>query len=198
MTIVREGSDLTLVNSVRLSPEGEAELEALGNVKHLVRIGAFHGADDPYYLHRYGTELWAPPKMRHAPGIATSHELVPGHAPLARAGVFVFEKGKRPEAALLLGQDGGILITTDSYQNWTTFEGCSLIAKLMTRAMGFGPAVIGGPWTKAMGRGVREDFERLRTQPFRHLIPGHGTVLRDAAKERLDHAILRRFGEPPA
>ena len=46
MIVVREGSDLTLINAVRLTPEGEAELEALGTVRHLVKIGAFHDADD--------------------------------------------------------------------------------------------------------------------------------------------------------
>src|SRR5688572_6827527 len=52
MTVVRQGDELTIINSVRLTPDGEAELEKLGRVKHVVRIGAFHGADDPYYVDR--------------------------------------------------------------------------------------------------------------------------------------------------
>jgi hypothetical protein len=45
-----------------------------------------------------------------------------------------------------------------------------------------------------MGSSVRSDFDRLRQRSFRHLIPGHGTILRDAAKEGLDRAIEDRFG----
>jgi hypothetical protein len=46
MVVVRQGGELTLVNSVRLNDEGEAELEKLGPVRHLVRLGFAHGADE--------------------------------------------------------------------------------------------------------------------------------------------------------
>ena len=49
MIVLREGDALTLVNSVRLSPEGERALDRLGTVRHLVRLGFFHTRDDPYY-----------------------------------------------------------------------------------------------------------------------------------------------------
>ena len=44
------------------------------------------------------------------------------------------------------------MITCDSVQNWPDTRGCSLPAKLVTRAMGFTrrPAQIGGPWRKFM------------------------------------------------
>lgn len=194
MTIVRQAGELTLVNSVRLSPAGEAQLEALGKVKHVVRIGAFHGADDPWFVHRFGATLWAPPGTRHKGEVATDRELVPGQSPIEGSTVFAFERAKRPEAALLLDREGGILLTCDSYQHWTTFAGCSLLGKVMMKAMGFGPTLVGGPWVKAMGPDVRADFGRLVDVPFRHLAPAHGTVLRDAAKEGLHAAVAHRFG----
>jgi hypothetical protein len=46
MTIVRDGDELTVINSVRLSAAGEAELRRLGAIKRLVRLGNFHGMDD--------------------------------------------------------------------------------------------------------------------------------------------------------
>lgn len=193
MTIIRQGEELTLVNSVRLSPDGEAALCRLGNVKHLLRIGRFHGLDDPYYMDRFSPTLWAPPTLRHQPPLQTHRELTAASCPIAGAKVFAFEKGKEPEVAILLERDGGILITCDCYQNWTTFDDCSFLGSLLTRAMGFGPTHIGGPWVKAMGPGVRADFDRLLDAPFRHLLPGHGTVLRDRAKEGLQTAIARRF-----
>jgi hypothetical protein len=193
MTIVRQGDDLIIVNSVRLSPKGEAQLEKLGKVKHVLRIGAFHGADDPYFKERFGATLWAPPGTTYESGTAIDEELRPGHCPIEGAQVFAFEKGKRPEVALLLEREGGILVTCDCYQNWTTFEGCSLLGKLMMRAMGFGPTIIGGPWVKSMGPDVREDFDRLLELPFVSLIPAHGTVLERAAKAGLATAMASRF-----
>lgn len=194
MTVLRHDGELTFVNAIRLSPAGEAELEKLGRPKHLVRIGAFHGADDPWFLQRYGTRLWAPPGMKHAGDLKTQEELRDGNAPIPGVGVFTFAQGKLPEVALRLENEGGVLVTCDAYQNWTDFDGCSLLGKLMMHAMGFGPTLIGGPWTKQMGPGVRADFDRLLDQPFRHLIPGHGTVLRDEAKPGLKVAIQSRFG----
>jgi hypothetical protein len=193
MTIVRQGTELTLLNSVRLSPEGEKELEKLGNVKHLVRVGAFHGIDDPYYQQRYSPTLWAPPKIKHLGSLKTDEELAPGHAPIAKAQVFAFEHGKRAEVAILLEQDGGTLITCDSYQNWSTFDGCSFMARTMMPIMGFGPAVIGGPWVKAMGTDVKQDFDRMMQLKFENLIPAHGTPIVGKAKESLPGAIAKRF-----
>lgn len=191
MTIVRQGTELTLINSVRLTPEGEAELEALGTPKHLVRIGAGHGADDPYYVQRRGLTLWAPPKMRHRGGLR-AEELTEGSSPIAKSRVFTFVGGIAPEGALLL--DGGVLVTCDSFQHWETFDGCSFLGKVSAKALGFGPAVIGTIWAKRMGPGIREDFERLRELPFSHVISGHGEVLRDRAREELERAITKRYG----
>jgi hypothetical protein len=52
MTIVRKGGELVVLNSVRLSDDGEAQLAKLGKLKHVVRLGAFHGADDGYFVER--------------------------------------------------------------------------------------------------------------------------------------------------
>lgn len=193
MTIVRQGEELTLLNSVRLSPEREKELDALGKVTHLVRVGAFHGIDDPYYVDRYEPTYWAAPGAKLKSGPAATRELVPGASPIAESTVFAFERGKKPEVAVLLERDGGILVTCDSYQHWTTFAGCSLLGGVMLRAMGFGPTLVGAPWVKAMGPDVRADFERLRALEFRHLVPAHGTVLRDEAKAGLATAIAKGF-----
>lgn len=59
MAVVRHGGDLTLVNPIRLTVDGEREIRDLGTVKRILRLGAFHGIDDPWYKHRFGAELWA-------------------------------------------------------------------------------------------------------------------------------------------
>jgi hypothetical protein len=192
MTVLRQGGELVILNSARLGAEGEAALEKLGKVTHVVRLAAFHGADDAYFVERFGATLWGAPGTRHAvPG----KDLLPDAHPFTSASVFRFEHAKEPESAILLPVDGGALVTGDSYQNWTTFAHCSWLARRLMPFMGFGPAMIGKPWRKRMGPGVREDFARLRELPFRHLIPGHGTVLRDVARDRLPAAIAARFPE---
>jgi hypothetical protein len=192
MTVVRSGGELTVINSVRLDADAERELEKLGKVAHVIRLGFFHGKDDRYYVERFGAKLWGPPRMPHPPGIA-AEELRTDTSPIEGSQIFCFERGFEPEAALLLDREGGVLVTCDSYQNWTTFDGCSFLGGIMMRAMGFGPTHIGSPWAKRMGPDVRGDFDRLRELPFRHLVPAHGTVLKDEARPGLDAAIAKRF-----
>ncbi len=192
MTVVRQHGELVALNSVRLGPEGEKALDDLGKLKHVVRVGMFHGADDPYFVERYGATLWAPKGAELQPGL-TAKEIAPGSSPLDGARVFRFDKARGSEVAILLEREGGVLVTCDSYQNWTSFDGCSVLGKVMMRAMGFGPTLIGGPWAKRMGPEVRADFDRLLGEPFRHLVPAHGTVLRDDAVAGLRTAIAKRY-----
>jgi len=196
MVVVRQGGELTLVNSVRLSEDGEAALESLGTVRHLVRLGFAHGADDAYYLHRYKPTFWAPKGQRHAAGVSPTHELRDRQTPIERSSAFSFDSGKLAEAALLLEHDGGVLVPCDSYQNWTTFDGCSALGKLTLRAMRFGPTLIGGPWAKYMGPRVKRDFDALVERDFRHLLPAHGEPLVGSAKQGLVTAIRHRFSGP--
>ncbi|HEX6277327.1 MAG TPA: hypothetical protein VFZ53_30000 [Polyangiaceae bacterium] len=194
MVVVRVGNDLVLVNSVRLTAEGEAELAKLGQVKHLVRLGFAHGADDAYYVHRYRPTFWAPRGQRHARGVAPDYELGDGQSPLERSSVFPFQSGSAPEAVLLLERpEGGVIVPCDSYQNWTTFEGCSALGTAVLRGMGFGPSLIGGPWARRMGSRVKKDFDALVERNFVHLLPAHGEPLKGTAREALRAAMARRF-----
>lgn len=196
MTILRQGGELTLVNSVRLSPEREAELDKLGKVKHLLRTGHFHGIDDAYYVERYRPTYWAPTGIAVGAYPKPDRALDPGSSPVDGAQVFRFEKGKVAEVAILLEREGGVLITCDSYQNWTkaTYAACSLLGRVTLHVMGFQPEHVGGPWTKAMGRAVQEDFDRLLALPFAHLLPAHGEPLLERAKPGLENAVRKRFG----
>jgi hypothetical protein len=199
MIIVREGDALTLVNAVRLSKEGEAELEKLGKVKHLVKLGHFHTLDDPYTRDRFAPTFWAP-----APPDAKTEKLVDGGpSPLSKATPFVFRAGQLGEAALVLEQAAGpLLITCDSVQNWANTDGCSLMGALACRVMGFlEPAKIGPIWIKRATDGepsrMWPDFERLLARDFRHLIAGHGDLLRDDAKAALTRSCDKTLGRRP-
>src|SRR5476651_817180 len=59
MIIIRDNDKLSLINTVRLDDKGLAQLDALGEVKNIIRIGAFHGRDVAFYLDKYHAKLWA-------------------------------------------------------------------------------------------------------------------------------------------
>lgn len=192
MVVLRHGRDLTLVNAVRMTPEGEAALEALGTVRHLVKLGHFHGMDDPYTRQRWSPTFWSVTPTE--PGV---ERLTDGGAgPLPTADVFVFGGASIGEAALVWKQAaGGLVITCDSVQHWPDVAGCSFVGGLVGRQMGFlrRPLAIGPIWAKQASGGapakLRPDFERLLSADFRHLVAAHGRLLRDDAHRALTESV---------
>jgi len=198
MAILRDGVALTVISAVRLSKDAEAELAKIGQVEHVVKIGHFHGLDDPYYVNRYGATYWALPGAIRDGGLEHRELEEGGDFPVADASLFRFRDTARPEGAVLVARDGGVLVTCDSVQNWVSSEGCSVMASIVMRMMGFfHPANIGPPWRKHMtppGGTLKGDFERMLELPFSHLLSGHGAPLHDTAKADLTAAVHRVFG----
>lgn len=196
MVIVRNGGDLTLVNPIRLSADGEKQLEALGVVKHVVRLGSFHGCDDPYVVARFNAEFWCQPGSDRYPEPKPDHELTAGGPlPIDDAELFEFREIKKPECALLIRRGPGILLVCDGLQYYGDFSRHSLVAKLLMPLMGFGRRMLVGPiWLKFLtktGRTVKPDFERLLELPFDALISAHGTPLMTGAKAAVRTAVDR-------
>lgn len=193
MTIVREGSSLTLINTVRLNDAGLAQLDALGTVTNVVKIGALHGLDDAFYKERYGATVWAPAGMPHQNGVVTDKLLTPGgEMPFAGASVFVFEATKLPECIVRIDREGGILVACDALQNWVGPDAffSEESRKMMTDMGFFQTANIGPVWMK-VNEPQAQDFVRLRELSFRHVLCGHGVPLRDTARE----AFQARFSQ---
>lgn len=193
MVVLRNEGELTVINAIRLDAEGEAKLDALGKLTHVVKIGS-HGMDDAYYLDRYRAKHWALPGVAEELGASPLRD---GSMPHPGLSLFLFELTNKPEGALLLEADGGLLITCDAVQHWEPSDLSSLGAKVITRLMGFHhPAQIGPPWRKMMtpaGGSLRADFERLAELPFQHLVGGHGGLCRGEAKRHLRATIRRVF-----
>lgn len=195
MVVLREGDELTLVNTVRLTEAGLAELGALGRVRHVVRLGAFHGRDDPFYRDQFGATTWALPGALGVDGRPADAELGPDLPFPAQGGrTFVFTSAALPEAAVLLPREGGILLTCDAVQSWSHVDpffsvetGASFLAQGL-----IGPANVPSTWLGACRPDV-SDFERLLQLPFRHLISAHGEPLRDEARQRLEQGVARAF-----
>lgn len=190
MIIVREGTELTLISTVRLDEERLQALDKLGLVKHIVKLGAYHlgqhnGIDDPFYVDRYSAKLWAMPDMKHLKSLSTTNLLTPeGELPFKDVLMFSYETSKKPEGLLLINKAGGILISCDSLQNWVEPDEyfSDLAANVMGKAGFFRAANIGPEWRRAC-EPQASDFSRILALEFSHLLPSHGKPIIDTAKK---------------
>jgi len=188
MTVVREGDALTLINTVRLDEEGLAALDALGSVEHVVKLGAFHGIDDAFYVDRYGAAQWGLEGAEHFAG-HSSDRLLGDDVPFTGARVFRFECGP-PEGLIVIERDGGVLVSCDALQNWTDVDAFFDEASAQRmRQFGFiAPANIGPGWRQAASP-QKSDLLPVLELEFQHLLPAHGTPIRGDAREQLTRTI---------
>jgi len=198
MIVIRNGEELSVINSVRLTEQGERDLEALGQVRHVLRSGYYHGRDDCYYQDKYGAEFWAPEKARTEPGPRADRIIREDQPlPFANARALLFQQARFPEAVIMLEQHGGILLTCDCLQYYTDRRFNSLASKIMMPLMGFPLRMLVGPmWLKAMtpdGGSLHPDFERIMDFEFEHFISAHGSLCRGGAREKVRMAIDKAF-----
>lgn len=197
MTIIRTGSELSLINTVRLDEEGLEKLDQLGQVAHIIRIGPFHGRDDAFYRNRYPNALlWVLRGMTYENGLKADRELTTeGSMPFPGCSLFVFETSVLPEGILHIEREGGILISCDSIQNITATDkfynpqtAQSFKDQGLVKPANISPIWLGATQTKVA------DFERLlESMVFRHLITAHGEPLVDAAYEQVKATVKRVF-----
>jgi hypothetical protein len=196
MIIVRDKAKLSLINTIRLDDKELSKLESLGKIENVIRIGAFHGRDDAYYLDRYHAKLWALEGMQHQNNRFADKFLVSnGMMPFADCSLFNFETSLHPEGILYLAKEGGILITCDSIKNWVAPDQFFSVesAKLYQDQGFFGSATISSVWKEACKVQV-SDFERLKALQFKHLISAHGEPLLNNAYEALTQTLQKEYG----
>jgi hypothetical protein len=197
MTIVRSGSELTLINTVRLNDEALQKLDALGVVTNIVRIGAFHGRDDAFYQNQYPhAKLWALRGATYESSLKANQDLTPGGLmPFPDCSLFVFETSTQPECILHIEREGGILVSCDSIQNITSLDefyspetAKSFEEQGLVRSANITSIWLGATSTKA------SDFERLlKSFTFQHLLTAHGPPLLNHAYEQVTQTVQRVF-----
>ncbi|MCK6265062.1 hypothetical protein KP803_17425 [Vibrio sp. ZSDE26] len=200
MTIIKQGDELILVNSVRLDEETLEQLDSLGKVKHVVRLAAFHGMDDPFYKNRYDVTIWSvnapyfsgvdpnPPEAHYfAPDKLLSSKSLP---PIPDLKYFEIGSGSLNEGLFYLERENGIAISGDSLQNWhQADENFNLTARFMMKKMGFiRPTGIGPGWVNAVKPDVSELFDFF-DWGFETLIPSHGEPITSAASEAFRSSV---------
>ncbi len=196
MTVVRDGADLTLVNTLRLDEPGLSRLDALGTVRNIVKLGAFHGRDDAFYRQRYGATLWSFAGMPHERGVETDRELsTDGPGPISDASAFRFETSSTVEGVLVLERSDGVVLSCDSLQNMLGpdeyFDDST--AQQMKAGGFFGRANIGPGWLRA-AKPQRSDFDRLLERSFKHLVSAHGGPLLDEAHQAIRERVDAVYG----
>jgi hypothetical protein len=197
MTIVRSGSALTLINTVRLNDEGLQKISLLGEVRDIVRIGAFHDRDDAFYKHQYPkAQLWTLIGASYDDGLTADRKLVTGgEMPFPDCSLFIFETSAKPECILHIEREGGILVSCDSIQNITAIDefynsetAKSFQDQGLVRSANISPIWLGATGTKA------SDFETLlKSFNFRHLLTAHGEPLLERAFEEVTQTVQRVF-----
>ncbi len=200
MTILRdESGDLTLVNSMRLNPDGLTKLEALGKVKNVLRIGGFHGRDDGFYREEYGANVFAikgQPYTRKMGDSQDPNYLEPDQwldessmLPIPNARLHVIA-GSPPEAILLLDQEGGIAVTADSLQNTPgPDQYVNFLASIMMKKFGFWKPYNVGPGWLQFASPSKEGVRSILNLNFEHVLPGHGSAVVGGAKEKFRPSI---------
>jgi hypothetical protein len=128
------GSTLSVINALRLSPEGEEKLLELGVLRHIIRLGpSEHAAfEDNYYIAKFpNLQRWAPGPLAACPHLPIHHILydttntrslkstdpiIKPVSPHSDILVFVFEETVEPEAILFLTTKR-VLIAGDCLQH---------------------------------------------------------------------------------
>lgn len=195
MTVVREGEDLTLINTLRLDEAGLEQLDSLGTVKNVVRLGAFHGMDDAFYVDKYSAKLWAMSGISDERGKTVDNELIEGGAmPFSGCSVFRYKTSDMPEGLLIIDRAGGILVSCDSLQNWEEVDQYFDEASAQ-KTVGAGfikPANVGPGWMR-FANPEKKDFDAVLDLNFQHLLSAHGTPLKKEAKLKLSQTFKSLF-----
>lgn len=203
MAVLRHRGALTLVNPVRLGPEGRATLEELGPVTRLLRLGAWHGLDDAWYAETYGPEIWGVASRRYPdPPVDVP---VTEETDLGIPGLEVFAfRSPEPELAVRVPGPSPLLLTCDALQHYGDLRYVSPVARAAFPLLGFtGETVVGPLWRRAMRRAGCHDLEGefrrlLAWRPFERLLGAHGSLLEAGAREAVRRAVDACFGPPEA
>lgn len=192
MVIIKQGDELSLINSIRLTDDGLTELDKLGNVTHLISIGGVHGKDDPFYIDRYAPKTWRIKGMKGMSDYTADVDVVSGdELPIKDCKIEVIEIGSRQEGIVFLDQHGGVVILCDLFlAPCKNTRHMNLPIKVLFWYLG----LIGDVSKKDLytsnslmfqNKLTEAHLEPLKTLSYKHLLCAHGEPLHGIAKEKM-------------
>ena len=184
MTILKDGSNLALLNPVRVDQHQLERISSLGQVKHIFKIGSMHNVDLPFYIDTFSPTLWV------TKGDTSNHGYTPEHyfddyreLPIQNAKVQVIEGSKIPETILVTPHNGGCLHSCDAFVNMEHDPGANWLTQKLSKLLPK-PTYIGPNWIK-IAKPPRESMLRVLDYDFECFVPAHGQAIKNSAKKLL-------------
>jgi len=203
MTVVREGERLVVINSLRLDDDGLADLDRLGTVTDTIRLGGFHGSDDPFYKERYGATTTALSGQVYFKGSNPAEgevyfeadQYLEADSPLPIAGASLYPFSTRvPEALLRLPAGGGTLVAADAMHNWDDDAFFNDAGRAGMKAAGMlRPLRLGGGWLENL-QPDKNEIAGIVDLEFDNVLPGHGQPVIGGAKDKYRPCIDEYVG----
>lgn len=196
--------EVTLFNALRVPSPVEDAILALGPVRHVVKLGQFHGAADAYYVRnpKFGSpRYWGAAGMTTAPGLAFTDTLAPGgNAPVAGADVVAVDSMPYPECVILAPVPGRprALIVCDTLSHISSFGMIPYATRPVMWWLKFlcedGVPVPPTLWLKSavklMGKEAVVDwFEKLFAMEWEALACAHGSSIAECDRSGLGKAL---------
>tara|TARA_R110002110_G_scaffold415858_2_gene658584 strand:+ start:20592 stop:21329 length:738 start_codon:yes stop_codon:yes gene_type:complete len=197
MIIIKNGDNLSLINTVRLDDKELEQLNTLGKVKNVVRIGAFHGYDDPFYVETYQADFWQMQGMDNQHEFKNIKILSSDNMPIPNSSLFTFQTTIFQEGIIILHDNDGILISCDSIQNWTKkdeFFSDDCWEMFVEQGL-IGIANIPDTWVSACKPNV-DELAEIKSLHFSHLLSAHGEPLMNSANQDLEKSLKNKFNIP--
>ncbi len=193
----RTNDELTLINSMRLSKDGLAKLQSLGKIANVIRVGAFHGRDDLFYRNEFNAKIYAFEGQTYSRSMEAPSDVNEGFMqpdvrvsqasdlPIPNCDVKIFASSTPPEAAVLINEHNGILVTADSLQNTPKPDRfVNFPMKIMMKKFGFWKAHNVGPGWVQFAKPALADIRSVMELDFEHVLPGHGEAVIGDAKNK--------------
>jgi hypothetical protein len=163
MVVVRSDAggktELSIINALKLTAEGERKLQKLGVITNIIRLGMtmYAGEVDAYYLQTFpGVTRWAAGEFLNSMDLPIHEKLKEtGATPFPMCNIFNFKETAIPESAILLfreGKHGNLLITSECLQHQldNEFVNMPIVAKMKLAGLLESDIVVSQEWLKIM------------------------------------------------
>ncbi len=184
MTILRDGEVLALVNPVRVNDRVLNEIQKMGKIKHLLKIGQLHNVDVPFYMDKFSPDLWV---NKDDPSIGDYQPKAYfddyNEIPILNCKVKTIVDSKIKESFLVTPANGGCLHSCDAFVNMGVDSNHNWLTAKLSKFLP-DPTYIGPNWIK-MAKPPEASMKAVLNYDFENFIPAHGQPILGGAKDKI-------------